>query len=97
MRTVGNSSTWRAIFSLAWGLSLICLPREIIAEPLTSPGSIDGANEPFGLSTAKVTTGALLQKWLDVIGHDGVKRYAHAPSISEGSRGEERAVGQILH
>jgi predicted transglutaminase-like cysteine proteinase len=32
-----------------------------------------------------------------VIGHDGVKRYAYAPSTSEGSRDEERAVGQILH
>jgi predicted transglutaminase-like cysteine proteinase len=66
MRRVGNSSAWSAIFLLAWGLSLICLPREIIAEPLTSPSSADGADEPFGLATAKVTTGALLQKWLDV-------------------------------
>ena len=61
----GSSRAWRAI-AVAWGLSLICLPREIIAEPLTSPSSADGADEPFGLATAKVTTGALLQKWLDV-------------------------------
>jgi predicted transglutaminase-like cysteine proteinase len=65
MRRVGNSSAWRAIL-LAWGLSLICLPTELIAGALTSPGSVDRADEPFGLSTAVVTTGALLEKWLDV-------------------------------
>jgi predicted transglutaminase-like cysteine proteinase len=60
MWRVGNSSAWRAIL-LAWGLSLIFLPMELMAGTLTSP-----ADEPFGLSTEKVTTGALLQKWHDV-------------------------------
>jgi len=45
---------------------LVCLPTELVAGTLTSPGSVDGADEPFGLSTAMVTTGALLEKWLDV-------------------------------
>jgi predicted transglutaminase-like cysteine proteinase len=31
-----------------------------------------------------------------LIDHDGVNRYSDAPSTSEGSRGYERAVGQIL-
>ena len=62
---VGNSSAWRAIL-LAWGLSLICLPMDLTAETLTSPGSVDWADQPFGLSTAMVTTGALQEKWLDV-------------------------------
>jgi predicted transglutaminase-like cysteine proteinase len=55
-----NPGACRAIL-LAWGLSLAFLPTELIAgtsAPLTE--------EPFGLSTAKVTTGALLQKWRDV-------------------------------
>jgi predicted transglutaminase-like cysteine proteinase len=65
MRRVGNSSAWRAIL-LAWGLSLISLPTELTAGPLTPPGSVGRADEPFGLSAAKVTTGALLQKWLTV-------------------------------
>jgi predicted transglutaminase-like cysteine proteinase len=38
----------------------------LIAETATSPGSVDRADEPFGLSTAMVTTGALLEKWLHV-------------------------------
>ena len=62
---VGNSSAWRGIL-LAWGLSLICLPTELIAGTSTSFGSVDRADEPFGLSTAMVTTGALLEKWLVV-------------------------------
>jgi predicted transglutaminase-like cysteine proteinase len=65
MRRVGNSSAWRAIL-LAWGLSLISLPSELIAGRLTSPGSVDRTDEPFGFSTATVTTGVLLQKWLNV-------------------------------
>jgi predicted transglutaminase-like cysteine proteinase len=65
MRRTGNSSAWRAIL-LAWGLSLISLPTELIAGTLTSPGSVERADEPFGFSTAIVTAGALLQKWLDV-------------------------------
>jgi hypothetical protein len=31
-----------------------------------------------------------------LIDHDGVKRYPDAPSAPEGSRGYQRAVGQIL-
>jgi predicted transglutaminase-like cysteine proteinase len=56
----GKSSAWRAIL-LALGLSLVFLPTELIAGTSTPP-----AEEPFGLSTARVTTGALLQKWLNV-------------------------------
>jgi predicted transglutaminase-like cysteine proteinase len=40
-----------------------------MAAPLNSPGSLDWAvssDEPFGLSTATVTTGAVLEKWLNV-------------------------------
>jgi predicted transglutaminase-like cysteine proteinase len=59
----GSSRAWRAI-AVAWGLSLICLPTELIAGTVTS--SVDRADEPFGLSTAMVTTGPLLQKWRDV-------------------------------
>jgi predicted transglutaminase-like cysteine proteinase len=65
MRRLGKSSAWRAIL-LVWGLSMICLPTELIAETLTLPGSVGGADEPFGLPTAAVTTGTLLQKWKDV-------------------------------
>jgi hypothetical protein len=32
-----------------------------------------------------------------LMGHDGVERYAYAPSTSEGSHEDERGVGQILH
>jgi predicted transglutaminase-like cysteine proteinase len=39
---------------------VICAPTEILA------GTLDRANEPFGLSTSIVTTGTLLEKWLDV-------------------------------
>jgi predicted transglutaminase-like cysteine proteinase len=56
----GNFGAWRAIL-LAWGLSLVFPPTELVAGTLTSR-----AEEPFGLSTANVTTGALLQKWRDV-------------------------------
>jgi predicted transglutaminase-like cysteine proteinase len=60
-----SSSAKRAIL-LAWGLSLICLPTELIAGTPTSPGSVGRADEPFGLSTVMVTTGALFEKWRDV-------------------------------
>jgi predicted transglutaminase-like cysteine proteinase len=36
---------------------------------VNSPGAVEGASrskEPFGISTAKVTTGALLGKWFNV-------------------------------
>ena len=68
MRRIGNSSALRAIL-LAWGLSLIFSPMHLMAAPLNSPGSIDRADrsdEPFGLSTATVTQGAVLEKWLNV-------------------------------
>ena len=57
-------SAWRAILLLVWALSLIFPPTELIAGTLTS--SVDRADEPFGLSTSMVTTGPLLEKWLDV-------------------------------
>src|SRR5437899_3702154 len=68
MRRIGNSSALRAIL-LAWGLSLIFSPMHMVARPLNSPGSVDRADrsdEPFGLSTAPVTQGAVLEKWLNV-------------------------------
>ncbi len=68
MRSIGNSSALRAIL-LAWGLSLIFSPTHLMAAPLNSPGSVDRADrsdEPFGLSTATVTKGAVLEKWLSV-------------------------------
>jgi predicted transglutaminase-like cysteine proteinase len=64
MWRVGSSNTWRAIL-LAWGLSLICPPTEIMAGALTS--SVDRrADQPFGLAASTVTTGILLEKWLNV-------------------------------
>ena len=63
MWRVMSVSVWRAIL-LVWGLSLISPPTELIAGTLTS--SVDRADEPFGLSTSMVTTGPLLEKWLDV-------------------------------
>src|SRR6266446_5593780 len=65
MRRIGNSSALRAIL-LAWGLSLIFFADALMAAPLTSPGSVDRSDEPFGLSTATVTRGAVLEKWLNV-------------------------------
>ena len=68
MRRIGNSGALRAIL-LAWGLSLIFSPTHLMAAPLNSPGSVDRADrsdEPFGLSTATVTKGAVLEKWLSV-------------------------------
>jgi predicted transglutaminase-like cysteine proteinase len=63
MSRTGCSNTWRVIL-FAWGLSLICVPTEILAGTVTS--TIDRADEPFGLATSIVTTGAVLEKWLDV-------------------------------
>ena len=65
MWRIGGSSAKLAIL-LASELSLICLPTELIAATPTSPGSVGWADEPFGLSTVMVTTGALLEKWHDV-------------------------------
>ena len=68
MSRFGSSRIWRAI-AVAWGLSLTCLPTELIAGSVNSLGVAEGASrseEPFGISTAKVTTGVLLEKWLVV-------------------------------
>ena len=68
MRRIGNSSALLALL-LACGLSLICLPTDLMAAQLNSPGSVDRADsssEPFGLSTTIVTKGAVLEKWLSV-------------------------------
>ena len=68
MRRIGNSSALRAIL-LVWGLSLICLPTNLMAGELNSPATVAPANssdEPFGLSTATVAKGAVLDKWLNV-------------------------------
>ena len=73
MRRIGNSSALRATLLrailLAWGLSLICVPTDLMAAPIISPGSVDRADrsdEPFGLATAALTKGAVLEKWLNV-------------------------------
>jgi len=45
------------------------VPTELLAGSVNSPGAVEAAGrskEPFGISTAKVTTGALLEKWLVV-------------------------------
>src|SRR5260221_1010528 len=68
MRSIGKSSALRAIL-LACGLFLICLPTHLMAAPSTPRGSLDptvGPDEPFGLSTATVTKGPVLEKWLNV-------------------------------
>ena len=73
MRSIGNSSALSAIL-LACGLFLICLPTHLMAAPSmaapsTPPESLDravGSDEPFGLSTATVTEGPVLEKWLNV-------------------------------
>src|SRR5258707_12534321 len=68
MRRIGHSGALRAIL-LAWGFSLIFSPTHLMAAPLNSPGSVDRADrsdEPFGLSTAPVTKGPVLEKWLNV-------------------------------
>src|SRR5438876_5462832 len=68
MRRIGNPSALRAIL-LVWGLSLICLPTNLMAGELNSPETVAPANssdEPFGLSTATVSKGAVLDKWLNV-------------------------------
>ena len=68
MRRIGHSSALRAIL-LAWGLSLICLPTNLMAGELNSPETVDPANsldEPFGLATTTVTKGAVLEKWLNL-------------------------------
>lgn len=67
MWSVGNSGAWRAVLFVG-GLFLICLPTQLMAETAISQGSVNpagGSDEPFGFSTAKVTTGALLEKWLN--------------------------------
>ena len=61
------SSAW--YFSLVCGLSLIWLPTDIAAETLNLPQPVNQVSrpqEPFGLPTANVTTGALLDRWLKV-------------------------------
>jgi hypothetical protein len=68
MRRIGHSSALRAIL-LAWGFSLIFSPAHLMAAQSNSPEpSIKpiGSDEPFGLSTATVTEGAVLEKWLNV-------------------------------
>jgi len=63
MRRVMSASAGRAILVL-WGLFLISPPTGLIAGTLPSP--VERADEPFRLSTSMVTTGTLLEKWLDV-------------------------------
>ena len=68
MRSIGNSSALRAIL-LACGLFLTFSPTHLMAAPLDSTASVEpavGSDEPFGLSTATVTEGPVLEKWLNV-------------------------------
>jgi predicted transglutaminase-like cysteine proteinase len=61
------SSAW--YLSLLCGLSLIWLPTDIAAETLNLPppvNQVSRPHEPFGLPTANVTTGTLLDRWLRV-------------------------------
>ena len=62
---------WKAFISSAWYLSLvfslIWLPTDITAETLDLLRPVNQASrsdDPFGLPTANVTTGALLDRWL---------------------------------
>ena len=64
MRRIDNLSALRAIL-LAFGLSLISLPTDLMAAQLNLAGSVDRvdmSSEPFGLSTATVRTGSVLEK-----------------------------------
>jgi predicted transglutaminase-like cysteine proteinase len=64
----GSSRAWRSV-AVGCGIVLICLPSELIAGAVNSPGAVEETSrskEPFGISTAKVTAGALLGKWLNV-------------------------------
>jgi predicted transglutaminase-like cysteine proteinase len=68
MRSIGNSNALRAIL-LACGLFLTFSPTRLMAASLDSTASIErdvGSDEPFGLSTATVTEGPVLEKWLNV-------------------------------
>jgi predicted transglutaminase-like cysteine proteinase len=74
---------WRAVISSAWYLSLVCelsliwLPTDITAETLNLPRPVNQAprpDEPFGLPSANVTTGALLDRWLKVEGEMEAER-----------------------
>jgi predicted transglutaminase-like cysteine proteinase len=68
MRSIGNSSVLRAIL-LACGLFLTFSPTHLMAASLDSTASVEravGSDEPFGLSTATVTEGPVLEKWLNV-------------------------------
>lgn len=65
MWILGNLRAWRAILLIC---AVSCAPTRIEAAELNSPGAVDGAgaDEPFGLSTAAITSGPLLEKWLRV-------------------------------
>ncbi len=62
MWRLGDSSAWRAILLVC---ALICAPAALKAAELNSRGALDGAgaDEPFGLPTAALDTGPLLEKW----------------------------------
>jgi predicted transglutaminase-like cysteine proteinase len=65
MWRLGNLRAWRAVLLLC---ALSCAPAGVHAAPLNSPGAVDGAGAdvPFGLSTAAISSGPMLQKWLGV-------------------------------
>ena len=71
MRGAGGSRVWRPAL-LAWMLSLVWPPTELMAGTLPSPAY--RADEPFGLATSAVTKGGLLKKWLDAEREVGQER-----------------------
>lgn len=60
MRGAGGSRIWRAALLAC---ALIFASGKLMAGTLAS--SVSGADDPFGLSSAVVTKGTLLRKWLD--------------------------------
>ena len=67
-RPATHSYASRAIL-FAWALCLLTLPEQLAADPLAPRALIDqpsGSNEPFGLATEMVTTGPLVEKWLQI-------------------------------
>jgi len=89
---------WHSIL-LAWGLSLICLPTRLIAGMANSPASVDQASrsdEPFGLSTARVTTGAVLEKWSNVERQMDAERLVLRACESSRASCESRTALQFL-
>ena len=100
--TYSESHMWRVArhsILLALGLSLICLPTQLLAGMENSPASIDQTSrsgEPFGFSTTKVTTGALLEKWLKIEHEIDAERLVLRDCESNRASCQSRAAIQFL-